>query len=183
MVKLPIYLSLEHKKILVVGGGNAALIKIKTLLELKADFMVIAKTFTEQTEKLLKKYAIVYKKKEIEKQDLQGMFLVFAAAQKNINDTIAEWAGKQNILCCKADGSGDFMVPFYKRQGNLTVAVSTDGLFPLLGRKFCENMDLSIGNDLEYLGEQRRQILQNFTDRQQRKIALQQLLEEYYHEN
>ena len=30
MVKLPIYLSLEHKKILVVGGGNAALIKIKT---------------------------------------------------------------------------------------------------------------------------------------------------------
>lgn len=183
MIKLPIFISLEHRKILVVGGGNAALVKIKTLLDIKADFIVIAKTFTEQTEQLLQKYHVVYQKKEITQQDLQGMFLVFAAAQKNINDMIAEWAKKQNILCCKADGSGDFIVPFHRRQGNLTVAVSTDGLFPLLGRKFCENMDFSIGNDLEYLGEQRRQILQKFTDRQQRNKALQQLLEEYYHEN
>lgn len=183
MEKLPIFISLEHRKILIVGGGNAALIKIKTLLEIKADFTVIAKTFLEQTEQLLQKHHINYQKKEVIEQDLEGMFLVFAAAEKNINDTIAKWAQKQNRLCCKADGSGDFIVPFHKREGKLTVAVSTDGLFPLLGRKFCEQIDLSIGNDLEYLGQKREKILQNITDKQQKKIALQQLLKEYYHEN
>ena len=179
MVKLPIYLSLEHKKILVVGGGNAALIKIKTLLELKADFMVIAKTFTEQTEQLLQKYAIVYQKKEIEQQDLQGMFLVFAAAQKNINDTIAQWAKEQKVLCCKADGKGDFIVPYHKREGKLTVAVSTDGLFPLLGKKICENIDLSIAKELYHLGEKRKNIIEHIDDKKERKKALEQLLKEY----
>ena len=35
MEKLPIFISLEHRKILIVGGGNAALIKIKTFFIVK----------------------------------------------------------------------------------------------------------------------------------------------------
>ena len=54
MEKLAVFLSLEGKKIVVVGGGNAALIKIKTLLEIQADFEVISKQYLQQTEKILK---------------------------------------------------------------------------------------------------------------------------------
>ena len=98
MEKLPVFISLEGKKILVVGGGNAALIKIKTLLDIKANFTVIAKTFSEQTEELLQKYYVNYQKREISQQDLKDIFIVFAAAEKNINDRIAKWAEQQNIL-------------------------------------------------------------------------------------
>ena len=44
---------------------------------------------------------------------------------------IAQWAKGTKVLCCKADGKGDFIVPYHKREEKLTVAVSTDGLFPL----------------------------------------------------
>lgn len=179
MEKLPIFLSLEGKKVLVVGGGRAALIKIKTLLETGAPFDVIAKEFSEQTEQILIKNGIDYQKKEIEQTDLEGMFVVFAAAEKNINDIVANWAKEKNILCCKADGRGDFIVPYHKRKKKLTVAISTDGLFPLVGRKLCETIDLSIGDKLEYLGQKRETIIEEIEDEQQRKRALEQLLEEY----
>jgi len=179
MEKLAVFLSLEGKKILVVGGGNAALIKIKTLLEIQADFEVISKQYLQQTEKILKDNTITYQKREIKKEDIKDVFIVFAAAEKNVNDTIAVWAEEQKVLCCKADGKGDFIVPYHKREGKLTVAVSTDGLFPLLGKKICENIDLSIAKELYHLGEKRKNIIAHIDDKKERKKALEQLLKEY----
>ena len=49
MEKLAVFLSLKGKKIVVVGGGSAALIKIKTLLDIQADFEVISKEYSNQT--------------------------------------------------------------------------------------------------------------------------------------
>ena len=90
MEKLAVFLSLEGKKIVVVGGGNAALIKIKTLLEIQADFEVISKQYLQQTEKILKDNTITYQKREIKKEDIKDVFIVFAAAEKNINDFIKD---------------------------------------------------------------------------------------------
>lgn len=179
MEKLPVFLCLEGKKGLIVGGGRAALIKIKILLQAGINFSVIAKEFSEQTEQILVENGVNYQKKEIEEQDLTDIFVVFAAADKNINDMVGKWAKEKRILCCKADGTGDFIVPYHKREKKLTVAVSTDGLFPLVGKKLCENMDLSIGEKLEYLGEERKKIIKEIEDKQERKRALKKLLEEY----
>ena len=179
MEALPIFMNLEGKKILVVGGGNAAFIKIKTVLKTGANIYVVAKEYAQKTQKILEEYHINYEKRGIKQQDLDNVFIVFAAAEKNINDSIAIWAKERKILCCKADGKGDFIVPYHKREGNLTVAVSTDGLFPLMGKKICENIDFSVGNDLVYLGEQRRKILHDIKDKKESKNALQQLLKEY----
>ena len=179
MEKLAVFLSLKGKKIVVVGGGSAALIKIKTLLDIQADFEVISKEYSNQTEKILKENAVMYQKREIKKEDIKDVFIVFAAAEKNINDTIAQWAKEQKVLCCKADGKGDFIVPYHKREGKLTVAVSTDGLFPLLGKKICENIDLYIAKELYHLGEKRKNIIEHIDDKKERKKALEQLLKEY----
>ncbi len=179
MEKLAVFLSLKGKKIVVVGGGSAALIKIKTLLDIQADFEVISKEYSNQTEKILKENAVMYQKREIKKEDIKNVFIVFAAAEKNVNDTIAVWAEEQKVLCCKADGKGDFIVPYHKREGKLTVAVSTDGLFPLLGKKICENIDLSIAKELYHLGEKRKNIIEHIDDKKERKKALEQLLKEY----
>ena len=59
----------------------------------------------------------------------------------------------------------------------MTLAVSTDGLFPLLGKKICNDMDLSVGKKLECLAEQRKKILQTIPKQEQKK-ALQELLKE-----
>ncbi|NDO47800.1 NAD(P)-dependent oxidoreductase [Clostridium sp. MD294] len=179
MEKLAVFLSLEGRKVLVVGGGTAALIKIKTLLDIQSDFKVISKEYAQQTEKILKENVVNYQKKEIKKEDIKDVFIVFAAAEKNVNDSVAKWAKELNVLCCKADGKGDFILPYHKREGKLTVAVSTDGLFPLLGKKICETIDLSIGKELYYLGEKRKKIIECIHDKKERKKALEQLLKEY----
>ena len=179
MKTLPIFLNLKEKKILVVGGGNADFIKIKTVLKTGADIYVIAKEYAQKTEKILEEYHISYEKRGINQQDLDNVFIVFAAAEKNINNDIAIWAQERKILCCKADGTGDFTVPYHKKEGNLTVAVSTDGLFPLMGKKICENIDFSVGNDLAYLGQQRKKILHDIKDKKESKKVLEQLLKEY----
>lgn len=64
MEKLAVFLSLKGKKIVVVGGGSAALIKIKTLLDIQADFEVISKEYSNQTEKILKENAVMYQKEK-----------------------------------------------------------------------------------------------------------------------
>ena len=52
-------------------------------------------------------------------------------------------------------------------------------MFPLLGKKICENIDLSIAKELYHLGEKRKNIIEHIDDKKERKKALEQLLKEY----
>ena len=74
----PIFLDIKAKDCLVVGGGPVGARKAITLEKCGANVKVISDRFSPEFDEL-KTSAICLEKKEYEKEDVKGMFLVFAA--------------------------------------------------------------------------------------------------------
>lgn len=76
----PVFLNIENKNCLVIGGGKVALRKINKLLEYKVSITVISKNIIKEI-KLLKNIKII--EKEFEEYDnleyLKKFFLIIAA--------------------------------------------------------------------------------------------------------
>lgn len=133
----PVMLNLKEKMCVVIGGGKIALRKVKKLKDCGAEVTVVSPALCEGFEEL----NIVCRTKEYDKNDLDGMFLAIAATDGHeVNLKIREDAKALGILVSLADAPelSDFVSPASRSDGNVTIAVSTNGAFPLLSKKLCE---------------------------------------------
>ena len=96
----PVYLDLNGKACLVVGGGRVALRKVKTLLECNAGVRLIGSKIIPEIKKLKQKYKnFVYYEKPYESKDLKNVILVITATDNNkLNAKIAKDAFKKKQL-------------------------------------------------------------------------------------
>ncbi len=125
----PINISIKGLKILVVGGGNVALQKLKTLVVHTRNIDVVSPDVNEEIIAL----GINVKVREFEDQDLDGAFLVYAATNnRTLNEQIAYRCKKKHILVNVVDNPilSDFtsLATFY--YGNHTISVGSDGKLP-----------------------------------------------------
>ncbi|MDR2878949.1 MAG: bifunctional precorrin-2 dehydrogenase/sirohydrochlorin ferrochelatase [Fusobacteriales bacterium] len=93
----PICIDIENKKCLVVGGGNIAYKKIKTLSGYNSDITVVAEKIKE--EKIREIGNINIRERRFSGEDLREYMLVVAATDnKELNEEIAEFCIENNIL-------------------------------------------------------------------------------------
>lgn len=127
----PVFLNIENKKCLVIGGGKVAFRKINKLLKYKARLTVISKNIIKEI-KLLKNIKII--EKEFEEYDnleyLKKFFLIIAATNdKKLNDNIANICIKENILINNVSSKDNmncrFGVSIEKKE--YSIAVSAKG--------------------------------------------------------
>ena len=127
----PVFLNIENKKCLIIGGGKVAFRKINKLLKYKARLTVISKNIIKDI-KLLKNIKII--EKEFEEYDnleyLKKFFLIIAATNdKKLNDNIANICIKENILINNVSSKDNmncrFGVSIEKKE--YSIAVSAKG--------------------------------------------------------
>ena len=93
----PVCIDIENKKCLVIGGGKIAYKKIKTLSRYNSDITVIAEVIKE--EKIREIGNIDIREKRFSDENLREYMLVVAATDdKELNEEIAEFCIKNNIL-------------------------------------------------------------------------------------
>ena len=146
----PVSLNIRGKKCVVIGGGKVALRKVKALLENGAEVQVISLSLCPELSELGRTKAIKVLLKEYEPTDIRDVFLVIAATDKNsTNQKVATEARRQKILVNVVDTpeQSDFIVPSGLRRGNLTIAVSTNGVSPALARKVRTRLEQSFGEE------------------------------------
>ncbi|HEX7364987.1 MAG TPA: bifunctional precorrin-2 dehydrogenase/sirohydrochlorin ferrochelatase [Dehalococcoidia bacterium] len=134
----PILLNIQGKKCLVIGGGEVALRKAKTILEHGANVVSVSPTFCAEMEALAKQNAIRTICRDYQSGDLDDVYMVIAATDDaKVNEKAAVEARKKKILVNVVDKPdiSDFIVPSYFRRGDIIVAVSTSGKSPALARK------------------------------------------------
>jgi len=147
----PIFLNLQGKKCVVVGGGKVALRKVTALLDCGADITVISPKPHAQILKLFKNKALQLVRRNYEPGDLRGAALSVAATHaKKINGKVAKEAKKDGIMVNVVDDAAlsDFIIPSSFRRGDLSVAVSTSGRSPALAKKIRAKLEKTIG--MEY---------------------------------
>lgn len=134
----PIYLSLEDKPCLVVGGGRVALRKVKGLLEAGATITVVSPQSEPELLDFARDGKITLHERAFETGDVDGMWLVFCATDVDeVNRAVFEAGEAARAFTNVADIPHlcRFHVPGRYKEGALQIAVSTRGGSPALSRK------------------------------------------------
>ncbi|MCG8639316.1 MAG: bifunctional precorrin-2 dehydrogenase/sirohydrochlorin ferrochelatase, partial [Desulfobacterales bacterium] len=150
MKYFPLFLDIDGKSCLVVGGGEVGARKAGTLDRCGAGVTVVSPAFSERFKALAHRITCIRKK--YEPGDIEGMSLVFAATDNaRLNRRIQQDARERSVWCNVADGPGhsDFILPSVIERGDLILAVSTSGSSPALARKIRLELEEIFGPEYE----------------------------------
>ena len=163
----PIFLQLEDKIALVVGGGRVAQRKVETLLKCGAVIHIISRVLTDKLKELIDSNKVRLLGEEMRDEFLDDVFIVIAATDdKELNSRVSEIARNRGLLVNAVDQPADcnFIVPSIVRKGDLTIAISTSGKSPALAKKIRKEIDGQFGNEYEsflnLMGTLRKEILE-----------------------
>lgn len=141
----PVFLDLDQRPCLVVGGGAVAWRKIEGLLNCGAQITVVAPKFSAEIEDAAGAGEITIKRRLFREVDLEGKFLVYAATDAcEVNAEIIKLSRKRGIFIAAVDKNwshGDFITPARFSHSGVTVAVSSNG------ESCCRSRDLK--NELQ----------------------------------
>jgi siroheme synthase-like protein len=131
---LPLAFKFDAVPVLVVGAGAVGVRKAIQLLEAGAEVTILAEAFTAPLPEgiahvLCRRYR---------RGDLRGFWLVVSATGRpEVNDAIVEEAREEGIWLNVVDdpGRSSFYFMALHRQGEVTVAVTTEGAAPALAQE------------------------------------------------
>lgn len=180
----PIFVNLDGKNCLVIGGGEVAERKIEDLLAYGAAITVISPQTTEKIKTWAEDDIIACFYREFQENDIENVFMVFAATNDNlVNKKIAVLCNQKGILLNAVDDppNCDFFLPSILRRNSLAVAVSTEGKSPLYARKVRQDLEKVIteeqGEFVEILGQQREHVKNTISDIKDRKKVFQAIID------
>jgi precorrin-2 dehydrogenase/sirohydrochlorin ferrochelatase len=144
----PVFLKLNNKTILVIGGGFIALQKLIGLINTEARIIVIAPNIIDEVRALEGEFPFKRNIKFIEREyqfgDEKGAFVVIAATNiSELNNTIANRCRDQGILVNSVDEPDycDFYVPSIAEDGELKIAISSNGQAPSVSQKIRKDLE------------------------------------------
>jgi precorrin-2 dehydrogenase/sirohydrochlorin ferrochelatase len=150
----PLYLEMNRRRCLVVGGGAVAERKIASLLEAGAKVTVISPDVTETVARWSKNNSIQFLSRRYQRGDVKGHELVFVATNDgSVNAQVHQDGKNQGVWVNAADDPEhcDFILPSVLRRGDLTVAVSSGGNSPALARTIREELEIYFTQEYEQL--------------------------------
>jgi uroporphyrin-III C-methyltransferase / precorrin-2 dehydrogenase / sirohydrochlorin ferrochelatase len=137
MKHLPIFLAVEGRRIVVSGGGEAALAKLRLLLKTEARVKVFAQTVVPQIASLADEDRLVVVPRALERGDALGAALFYAANDDHAEDArVTRMAQADGTLTNWVDNleQSQFITPAIVDRDPVTVAIGTEGAAPVLAR-------------------------------------------------
>lgn len=149
MAYFPLFIDLNQKQGLVVGGGAVAARKIRTLLSYGPHLTVCAPSVLPELEALP---GLTLRREPFSPALLEGAFFVIAATDDpELNSHIARLCRERNIPVNVADPGTEstFLFPSVVRRGPLTVGISTGGKSPSAAHYLKEQIEGLLPDNLE----------------------------------
>lgn len=137
----PAFLKLDGRRVVVVGAGLVAASKLRGLLDAGADVTVVAPAWVAEAEAEAANVTRV--EREFRPSDLDGAWLVVAAATPAVNRAVARAAEARNVFVNAVDDppNASLYLGGVVRRAGVTFAVSTDGRAPALAGLLREGLD------------------------------------------
>lgn len=179
----PLFLLLEEKKALVVGGGEVAARKVESLIEAGAIVKVVTKEANEEIKGFADSGLCELEVRPYEEGEAAGYVITIAATNDmETNKAVAFDAESKGRLVNIVDQPElcNFIVPSVIKRGQLVLAVSTGGAAPSLSKRLREILEKvfpeSMGALAELLGAFRAKILDTVPDIEERKKIMTQVV-------
>jgi siroheme synthase-like protein len=176
------FLKLEGKRCLVVGGGPLAESKLEALLRSGARVVVVAPEATRRITVLARSGKLEWLPRRFAVADVKGAFLAVAATNSpDANHKVFAACSRRRVLCNVVDDPErcEFYYPAVVRRGMLQIAISTGGASPALARRLRQQLEREFGPDyalwLRHLAQQRRKLQQAPMPGNERRAALDRI--------
>ncbi len=180
----PIFLNLQGKRCLVVGGGAVATRKVQGLLEAGAVVTVVSSTLTEALAALVRDGAIQHEARAFRDDDVRECALVIGATdQPAVNEAVYAASQRQGVWVNIVDvpEACDFIAPAVVRRGALQIAISTSGHSPTLAKRIRQQLEQQYGPEyaelLDWLGQERARIRRQVDDPAVRTACYERLVD------
>jgi precorrin-2 dehydrogenase/sirohydrochlorin ferrochelatase len=175
----PIFLNVENKLAVIIGGGEVAYRKLNDLFDSGAKIKVIAPVIHKDIIDLQTKNpgSIKIVQRGYRYGDIKGAYIVFAASDNpEINKAIFLEAEKKRIPVNSADDPANcsFIVPSMARKGDFILAVSTSGDSPAMAARLRRSLEKNIPKNIEEVLSalrEAREILKNMKNLTQSERA------------
>ncbi len=148
MKTYPIFIRIEDKPCLVVGGGAVGERKVLDLRESGARVTVLSQALTQTLAEQARAGRIHYLNEAFTPDHLNGMVLAMAATDdREVNARVSAAAQERGIWVNVADDPEycTFIVPAQVRRGELTLAISTGGASPALASQLPQELEQHFG--------------------------------------
>ena len=181
-VLFPLFLKLDGRLCLVVGGNDEVEGKIGNLLASGAQVRVVSPTVTGGIREFARSRQIALQQRRFESGDLDGVTLVIALDDDDaVNEQVYREATARGVLCNVVDQPErcHFYYPAVVRRGQLQIAISTGGLSPALASGIRRDLEQQFGAAyeqwIEALGQARERVLRRHPRSARRTRLLQRI--------
>lgn len=142
----PVFLRLQGRRVVIVGGGTVAAGKLPALLTAGARVTVVAPDVRPE----IAEADVQVLRRKFTPADLDGASYVVAASLPEVNQQVAAAAEERHLFLNAVDdatAASAFLGGVLRRDG-VTVAISTDGAAPALAGLLREAIDSLLPHDL-----------------------------------
>jgi siroheme synthase-like protein len=146
----PIYLDIEERPVLIVGGGEVCARKAETMLKYGGRVTIVSPTFTAEIEQWASAGRVELRRKLYDQSDLDGAAIVIASTDDRcVNARVARDCRRRKIPVNVVDVTHlcEFIVPAIIESGSIQVAISTGGKSPAVARTLKEDLKRLIGDE------------------------------------
>ncbi|MDB5190684.1 MAG: transporter permease [Segetibacter sp.] len=171
----PVFLKLEHLRLLIVGGGNIGLEKLNAVLSNSpaTNIKLVATSISKEIREIAKYNSNIHLlEKPFDAGDLNDIEVVISAIDDVVaSAAIAEAARAQGKLINVADKPElcDFYLGSVVKKGNLKIAISTNGKSPTAAKRIKEVLADALPPELDdvitNLHQIRNKLNGNFADK------------------
>lgn len=180
----PVFLRIDGKRAVVLGGGPVAARKAGGLLRAGALVTVVSPALCPELVRMAGEGGVTHVARAFRPDDLDGAALVMAATDDpDVNRQACGLASSRGIPANSArpPGAGSFIVPSTISRGGLTIAISTGGGCPALSRRLRSELEGLVGQEyghlLEFLEEARAALRTAVEDEEARAAVLTKIVE------
>ena len=137
-----INLNLHGRLVIVFGGGNEALKRIKSLLKEDCQILVISNAINNQIKTLVKNKKIEFKKQKIQNSSELSIYnpymIITTTNNKKLNQKIINYAKSKKIIAYSADNTelSDFAnLAIINFENAIQIAIFTGGKSPAMSKE------------------------------------------------
>ena len=181
---LPIFLKVEGRSCLVVGGGKVAARKVALLHRAGASITTVSPVLCNELRTLLEQGVITHVARDFQDEDLDDAVLVIAATDDEaVNRRVSELARSRRIPVNVVDSPDlcSFIMPSIIDRSPVQIAVSTGGASPVLARLLRSRLESFIpaayGRLAKLVDEYRQRVKQRFSNTDQRRYFWENILQ------
>ena len=147
MQTFPLFMSLQGRRALVVGGTEAAARKVELLLSAGAQVALIADTVVGEITQLIDEGRISWAGRGFDDEDLAGVSLVVVASEDEALQARVSLTAQRRCLPVNVVDRpklSSFIMPAIVDRAPITIAISTGGAAPALARRIRAEIERSM---------------------------------------